>query len=301
MASVPEQGAAADTTPSSEIANLDVPYYIDFYLTEGVEGVRHQRYRGPRSFTNTLDQRAKEGQSDGAGYCIVFSPVTEPQLEKLDRIRNTQYNGLRFWYVTQEQALIVKIMPGPTHEIVNRMFAKIIWKKAIQMGFDEELVDAGSTTISAPGGRKEGDSTFRPVEFRPRKNDWPTLVVETGASEPPGHQVSSSQWWFGQSAGEVQIVIHFSVSEPERHIHIEKWEGERVPNPQTTGAEPDTFRITPNKTQEIDIIGNVVTGAPLRLEFAKVMLRNRRNGERDIIFGVQELRQYAATVWGSTQ
>ncbi|KAG0639176.1 hypothetical protein HOY80DRAFT_886693 [Tuber brumale] len=158
------------------------------------------------------------------------------------------------------------------------------------MGFDDDLVDAGSTTLSAPGGRKVGDSTFRPVELRPHKNDWPTLVIECGVSEPHGHQVSSSQWWFGQSAGDVQIVIHFSVSEPERHIHIEKWEGERVPNPLTTCAYPDSFRITPNKTQEIDIIGDVVTGAPLRLELTQVMLRNPRHGEGNIIFGVQELR-----------
>ncbi|KAG0124256.1 hypothetical protein HOY82DRAFT_510605 [Tuber indicum] len=159
----------------------------------------------------------------------------------------------------------------------------------------------GSTAIKAPGGSKEGDSTFKPLEFRPHKHDWPTLVVECGVSEPLSHLVNDAYWWLLGSRGEVKLVVLIFVSESDKHVHIEKWELVTGKNKRITRANPHSFRDIPTQTHELDIVGDVVTGAPLRLEFEKIMLRQPSSEEGDIIFGTQDLKRLASFVWRSTQ
>ncbi|PWW75218.1 hypothetical protein C7212DRAFT_200726 [Tuber magnatum] len=154
----------------------------------------------------------------------------------------------------------------------------------------------GSTTLTAPGGLKEGDSTFRPVDLRPHKQSWPTLVVECGVSQSLRRLVADSRWWLDNSGAEVKIIILISVSETARSIHFEKWGMGNVPNQQATCESPNTFIGMPTKTHELDIAGDVVTGGPLGLEFEKTMLRQPRPGEGDIIFDTQELERFATYV-----
>ncbi|CUS10980.1 unnamed protein product [Tuber aestivum] len=108
-------------------------------------------------------------------------------------------------YLNYEQALIVKIMLGSTHEVANRAFAGTVSDKTFQMGLGYNFVDMGATTILAPGGRKEGDSTFKPLEFRHQKHSWPTLVVECGVSQSLARLVVDSRWWLENSGGAVNI------------------------------------------------------------------------------------------------
>ncbi|PWW75884.1 hypothetical protein C7212DRAFT_344659 [Tuber magnatum] len=110
-----------------------------------------------------------------------------------------------------------------------------------------------------------------------------------------------SRWWLENSGGEVKIVILISVSEAEKRIHLEKWEMESFPNQGAKSASPNAPTAAPAKTQEVDIVGDVVTGGPLHLAFEKLMLREPRPGEGDIVFDTKELEQYAAFVWRSTQ
>ncbi|PWW75883.1 hypothetical protein C7212DRAFT_196476, partial [Tuber magnatum] len=124
-----------------------------------------------------------------------FFPVTSDQLPNIDQIRNTQQKGLRFIYLDHKQVLVIKIMISSTHEIVNKTFTTLILKKAIQMGIDHNFAYMGSTTLTAPGGRNEGDFTFRPVDFRPYKTSWPTLVVECGVSRSLARLVVDPRWW----------------------------------------------------------------------------------------------------------
>ena len=53
----------------------------------------------------------------------------------------------------------------------------------------------------------------------------------------------------------------------------------------------------PTKIQEITIVSNTVTGAPLVLEFDKIFLRPAVLPESDLIFTGQELSVWAANFW----
>ncbi|PWW77375.1 hypothetical protein C7212DRAFT_276654 [Tuber magnatum] len=204
-------------------------------------------------------------------------------------------------YLNHEQALIVKVMVGRTHEFANRRFAGIVLEKSYEMGLRREFFDLGSTTLVTPSGRKEGDSIFAPGTLRPREDSWPTLAIECGVSQSLARFVVDSHWWLANSGGEVKIVILISVSKEAKSIHFEKWETVAVPNPRVTRANPHAFRATPTKMQELDIDGDVVTGAPLRLEFEKIMLRPPQAGEGDMVFDMQQLAEYAADLWSYNQ
>lgn len=49
---------------------------IHYYLTEGLEGVEHQQYRGVNSFIRVIESQAKKLRSDNASQYAVLSPLT---------------------------------------------------------------------------------------------------------------------------------------------------------------------------------------------------------------------------------
>jgi len=94
----------------------------------------------------------------------------------------------------------------------------------------------------------------------------------------------------------VKITIILSVKPAQPILQIEKWEPAPV-----AGRRPSTREVPnnliPTKTQEITIIPNTVTGAPLALEFEKIFLHQVVLPESDITFTGQELLDWAAIFW----
>ncbi|KAG0134864.1 hypothetical protein HOY82DRAFT_635142 [Tuber indicum] len=302
MASAYEHGIDSDiAAPVSETSLPDSTVDTEYYLTEGLKGVKHRQYRGPRSFLNAMDEQVVEALEDNAGQYAVFCPITKQQLAHIDRLRETQHKGHRFLYLNHQQALIIKLMLGWADEMANVLFGSIIRRKSLEMGLQFEFVGTGSRTITSPAGRKEGDSTYAPFEFRHSKESWPTLVVESGVSQSLARLVVDSHWWLENSGGDVKIVILISVSRAARRIHFEKWEMVTTPDTRDTIDNPTPSRAIPTKTHEVDIADNVVTGAPLRLEFEKIMLRRPEAGEGDMVFDKELLTSFAGTIWRSPQ
>ena len=125
------------------------------------------------------------------------------------------------------------------------------------MGLRWELISLGATTFKTPRVSKEGDSTFKPLSIRPRKADWPTIVLESGWFESLTKLRQDAHLWLENSGGDIKTVLLFSISRTARKMIIEKWEN----------------RLTQTLTQiqaiTIDSNSNTVNGAPLTLEFRK--------------------------------
>ncbi|PWW75394.1 hypothetical protein C7212DRAFT_345377 [Tuber magnatum] len=279
----------------SPVAAPNVPVNTNYYLTEGLAGVERMRYQGPFAFTTMIDEHALQASMGNAGHYIVYGPVTEQQFIFIDRIRDDSHPGLRFMYLKDKQTLVIKVkIPG--QDTVNSMFEGMIMVKILEGSLHRKLHPIGSTTMIAPSGLKEPDSSFAPVS-RPYQDSWPTLVIETALSHSQTRLVADTRWWLENADGQVKIVIAISVSRAEMRIHIEKWENVHMRNQRATLVHPNGPTPTPTKTQEIDIVGNVVTGAPLKLEFEKLMLRQPGDEEGDMIFDIQDLQDFAADFW----
>jgi len=269
------------------------------YLEEGLQGAKRHSYRSATSFVTTIIKCMKEFQFGGAAQYAVYSPVTHEEFTKVADMRNRDLKGLRFLYLTDERTLIVKFIVGESHEIAHRRFIEIVMRKAIMMGLRMDFIDIGKTRFSGIGSQKEGDTAFKPTS-RPLATDWPTLVFECGVSESLQRLRVDARWWLENSEGEVGTVVLVTVSKEERSLHVEQWELADMPkNPDVAQANPDPFIIGVKKTGEVDIVGEVVTGAPLKISFKKTMLRDYDEalGEGDFVLDVQDFKEVARILW----
>ena len=257
------------------------PLGANYYLTEGLEGVEVQHYRGTQSFMTAINLQADQLRSGDAGQYAVFSQVTQHQFADLERFRDTHCKSLRFLYYEKEETLIVKIMPGLAHEVTRGQFELELAFKLAEMGLRYELCYMGSTTRKGIGSGKEPDSSFKPLSYRPYKTDWPTLVVECGVSQSLKKLRRDSDWWFTNSEAQVKTVLLFSVSEKKRKIHIEQWE----------------MRKQAKCIHTIDIVEADAAGGSLHLSFEHLFLRKPNKGEADIVFSTEDLERLAAHVW----
>ncbi|RPA95775.1 hypothetical protein L873DRAFT_1845854 [Choiromyces venosus 120613-1] len=170
------------------------------------------------------------------------------------------------------------------------------------MGLRGNLRDMRGSRYQGIASSKEADSAFKPLS-RPRKADWPTLVIESGVSEKLPRLRVDARWWLENSSGDVNIVLLFSISEAAQMIHLEKWELVSVPNLQVTPAHPQPFVMTPTQTDHIDIVQPIAAGGALTLDFAKIFLRQPVQGglEGNMIFTTLDLEGWADGVWQSVQ
>ena len=280
---------------------------MHYYLTEGLEGVEHHEYRDMHSFTKAIDLQASQLRSGNAdespSQYMVFSHVTPEELYKIEHVRDTQYKGLRFLYLNDPKALIVKIMLSTIHELVTRQFGHAFIRKAHEMRLGCALADIGSATYRGTSSGKQADGAFKPWSARPRANDWPTTVFECGVSQSAPRLKADGRWWLENSLGQVNIVLLFFVSKSAKTIRIEHWGAATVPNPQGTEGRGHPLTITPKIEDTILIDAHSTTGGTLELNFQKIFLREpvAAQGETNFAFTAQDLRDYYDGVWRAAQ
>jgi hypothetical protein len=137
------------------------------------------------------------------------------------------------------------------------------------------------------------------------------LVFEAGISETLARLRVDADWWLTNSNGEVKIVVIIWIVRAAKSLVIEKW----CLQPRSRAA-PVTRANTliTTKIQELTIIQNppipppqgtiptyAVTGAPLILEFEKLLLRAPVPPECDVIFTAADLQAWAAEFWSMIQ
>jgi len=288
---------SAESAPSP-LGRPPLALGANYYLTEGLEGVETQHYRGTESFMTAINLQKIQLHSGNAGQYAVFSHITPHQLANLDDFRTTHCKSLRFLYYESEETLIVRIMPGNTHELSCSGFEIALYQKLTQMALLHELLNTAATTYKGVGCGGEADSSFTPLSTRPLSTDWPTLVVEHGVSQSFKRLRGDASWWLTSSTGQVKIVLLFSISEKNRKIQIEQWEMSAGPDGQITGGKQDPDQMRPECVNKIEISETDAGRAFLELSFEKLFLRKPvSKREMNIWFSTEDLERYAAYAW----
>lgn len=117
---------------------------------------------------------------------VIFRGVTEKMLEHIDHKRRYIGGNLRFYYNSDCEELIVKLMPTFQHEAAHCGFSHELTSRARLVGMPwGSLIPCGATRYrgSSNSSFKEGDSGHKPRALRPSPSDWPTIVFESGFSE----------------------------------------------------------------------------------------------------------------------
>jgi len=238
---------------------------------------------------------------------LIFRSVTKDHLAQIDDQRASIEKGIRLTHYIDTDLLIVKV-PTAEHEQAHLSLSDEVNHKLEGMGLPRRSMwGCGSTTYVGFTVSKEGDSTYKPQWCRAGKDSWPTLVFEAGVSETLSKLRSDADWWLTNSRGEVKIAIVISIKSEQKSLLIEKWcLRPRTPAAPATRANPPVA----TKMQELTIIrnppiptppGNIATyavaGAPLILEFEKLLLRAPVLPEGDVIFTTADLQAWAGEFW----
>jgi hypothetical protein len=261
---------------------------------------------------------------------LVFRDVTKYHLAQIDRQRTTTRKHTRMTHYTDTKELIIKL-PTPEHETAHLSFAQKVHRKLEGMGLPEDsLYGFGATKFVVSGSLKEGNSTYKPL-CRAGKGQWPTFVIEAGyySSETRTNKLrSDAEWWLIQSGGAVKIFIAIGIEPTRKRLRIEQWcmpprplpvgpgrpVTTRTPSTANANANADVNTTIPVKIQDLTIIQEprppphiphspgpiptyTVTGAPLILEFEKLLLRAPVAPEGNVIFTATDLQAWAERYW----
>ncbi|PUU80754.1 hypothetical protein B9Z19DRAFT_1078723 [Tuber borchii] len=162
------------------------------------------------------------------------------------------------------------------------------------------ILPMGSTTYPGTYQIKEADAALRPCHARPRITDWPSVILETGVSETPQRLPVDAKWWLANSGGAVKIALLFFVNLKARSIRIELWKKATVHNLQQTRGHNEEKVTAPMLHKIVNLTPEAITGAPLKLRFHDIFLRNPKKelGEaKHYHFTEEDLSEYYESVW----
>ncbi|KIX01034.1 uncharacterized protein Z518_10100 [Rhinocladiella mackenziei CBS 650.93] len=288
---------------------------------------QYKSFRGLRGCVKSLSTALMAGRTNQ--QFLVFRDVKKDDLAEIDAKRESIGRHARMSCYTYDNLLIIKLMPSVEHEMVHRNLGENIKFELIQMGIKRNHFPAvGAGRYSRPHSSKEGDTAYKPAT-RDQKTDFPTIVLESGLSESLNHLRHDARWWLSDPTSHAEIVLLISIRQQEKMLLVEKWcLAPASASRPTTRAQAASTGSVPTKVQELMVIQNPtphlgstaqastfgqptvtiqpgttsaydVAGAPLVLEFQKLLLRTPIPPERDIFFSPADLAEWADGVWES--
>ena len=241
---------------------------------------------------------------------LVFRGVTEYDLGKIDRERASIGKHTRMSHDTDDDLLVIKLMPAAEHENPHITLGIDLVLALVGMGLPRRCIYAlGGTRFHGRNSSKEADSAYKPAS-RTLKTDWPTIVFESGLSESLARLRLDARWWLTNSGGDVNIVVVISITPAVKRLRFEKWcLRPAAGNIPATRANPNPNPLVPTRVQDITVTQNpaaqpggaiqpgpapsyTATGA-LTLEFQDILLRAPVPPEGNVVFTIADLSQFA--------
>ena len=275
---------------------------IEISPFDGLEQSRVIHYSRLQAFGAALEQlKNNVHYGKTTNQYLIVRDVDE---DIMKHIEDRGYKGVRYEWHGDLEVLFVKV-PTRAHETAAAAFGDVITVTTWAMGLPLiERQPFGAATFKAAAGtpRKEGDWSMMPVNVRPNRGDFPTIVIEVGFSESLRKLRNDARLWFSMSRNDVQIVILIAVRAANNQIIFEKW----ALGPVAAGR-PITRHTPlqlPRAEQEITITRTppntfaITNGtAPLTLEFNRLFLRLPVGGEHDVVYTQAQLIEIAEAIF----
>ncbi|OCL00245.1 uncharacterized protein K441DRAFT_97134 [Cenococcum geophilum 1.58] len=312
---------SSSTVVTSETSPAKSPL-MESSLMEGLQDVPIHQYIGIPNLRRHVRAQSTELQAGRSNQqYLVFQGVTEYHLGKIDHERASIGKHTRMSHDTDDDLLVIKLMPSARHENAHITLGMELVLALIGMGLPRRCLYAlGGTTFHGHNSSKEADSAYKPIS-RTQETDWPTIVFESGLSESLTRLRHDAQWWLTNSGGDVNIVVVISITPAVKRLRFEKWCLRPAPgNMPTTRAHPNRNPLVPTRVQEVTVTQNpaaqpstaaqpsatiqpgpppsyAVAGAPLTLEFQDILLRAPVPPEGNVTFTRADLEQFAEDFW----
>jgi len=250
-------------------------------------------------FINILDRKIKQCLKSHTGCYVLFRGINQELLTRIDSelARSGIRNGLRFTFEPASRALIIKLMPGLTHEIPAWTFLEIITDEIKSLPrHTRHMYDLiGTARFREKDGRrnegrgKEGDGGLRPVTRKP--SDFPSFVIEAAFTESASKLECDAAWWLTKSAGAVKMVLTILITRNPWGLVLQYWEMVENIDPGTR----DTVARIPSSTQSFTIDSEGDISPPnkaLKIPYL-VLFDVPHKFMSDIVISPQELKAFA--------
>jgi hypothetical protein len=273
----------------------------------GHELVPVQKFNNLKSLRDKIaTEREKLKQTGSPPKSMVFGLMKPQIFEKLSSSREGAGPGTRYGYDHEKEHIIITFWPNQLHEVFAANICRKMDRQLEGMGIDElQLFDIGIADYKGARGVKQPDRSYKPAT-RKGKTAPPSLVFEAGYAESLPQLRRDAEWWLSNAPHQVNIVILVAVRPTTRVVVIEKWTLiDRTKDGRSgTRSRPAPLFTLPTMTTEIMIQPEtkgsttfVVKGAPLILEFKKLMDRDPVPPETDITMIDSELAKATAAIW----
>ncbi|KAJ5101352.1 hypothetical protein NUU61_003574 [Penicillium alfredii] len=213
------------------------------------------------------------------------------------------FKGVRATIFHQKSQVLYKVMTGLQHEQMIGSFQAWICETLIRMGLsliEGDFVFRQSARTRGHTSSKEPDFWFGPnnVHINGGGSGVPSLALEVGFSESSPQLHNDARWWYANSNGLTRIAVLIHANKPPGNdwiVDIEVWTEEN--NDHEGPATRDRPTNTIKRTQHAHIENDVVTGAPLVLDFQTLMCRPPANPqEGDLVLNERWIRAICAKV-----
>lgn len=261
-------------------------------------------YRGPQALKRAIAERYEHLDNGGQDQYLSFRHVSLGDFETIESRRiHLGGKGVAFTYFGDIETLIIKV-PTEAHEAAHSECAnEVLLRLRGNMRLDHgEFYQINATKFKGGNSSsKEGDSAFRNKLITTNHGSWPHFVIEAGYSENLQRLRTDARWWIENSRGQVYLVLVIWLNPSTKSVKIEKWIPSQPPlarhSPrlnQSSGSMIMTAEISIDQSSTT----SVISGAPLRLEFDKLVGRPaQRAGEGDVVFTRNDLDRWARLLW----
>ena len=266
---------------------------------------------------------------------VTVASVMPKYFTDIDQALQDRGRKVRLFFFAEEKLLIITI-PNSPHERLHTGLNRALTDEINDMGCKYSWITNGATRYppdlppNSSASRGEGDSSGGPSPERLGDGSWPTIVFEAGSSQSLESLRMKIRFWFARSNHDVKIVIlakAFPNDHAQKRILIEQWQEHLVsrsnarPGATTTRqsavsgpatvlepvcvqtinvvwAVPGVTYNNASRAQKLDPQSFNVIRGPLRLEFARLFLRQPIGPrEDDIVLSDYRLSWIASSVW----
>lgn len=297
-----ESTPLTEGTPSTNIVSSPIvlPASATLAMTELYPPRTYRGFAYCKSEVSALWARLKERD---VNQVLSYKHVRPTAFVYLEKHRYQLGTTVRLTYHQDIETLLIKI-PLERHEGAHWCIAEDTSNMLSNMGVErDERWPTGAATFkisTTSESAKEGDSSHRNCILRPNEGDWPHWAIECGLSESLPHLRMAVDWWIGNSMGRVNLVLLLDISRARKTITIEKYVPYARQGPRTRAQAAGAVIVRRCvSTIIINMKANPpsVQGAPLILEFEKIVGRPAVNQERDVVFDSTALLAIARGVF----
>lgn len=272
----------------------------------------HLKYQGYDHFCKVVSHQynlLRKGES--VQQYLEFSEVSRSEFETLSSDQTRPRKSIRYSYDNRTRILLVKLMPGPDHEVTIGVFREMVNDELAAMRVKHECLIQSSPETHLGNWTKEPDTSWGP-----KATGNLQFVLEVGVSESAQRLAIDARGWLETPGTTVRTVVTISLGNYDDDNVIEKPITIGVYNAYPTGSRNmshsafQTVSITisrpPGATMPTlsGVLKDPVTQAEtltdeIRLSFEMFVGRSPNGGsEGDIILTKNLLLEFAEDVWG---